>query len=156
MSMVAIWITITGIGWGWYLNVYPPTSNTDKQRYGVAFILCILIFIGYLLILTIYNINVNQRIAMFINKGDALRRECITKEERKELIPRVDNWNSRMLDYLASINQSYASRVNTVTEFPNGIGSVVITPNLPNINRKVWHFINLRIQILNEILKERS
>jgi hypothetical protein len=45
---------------------------------------------------------------------------------------------------------------NTVTEFPNGIGSVVITPNLPNINRKVWHFINLRIQILNEILKERS
>jgi hypothetical protein len=111
MSMVAIWITITGIGWGWYLNVYPPTSNTDKQRYGVAFILCILIFIGYLLILTIYNINVNQRIAMFINEGDALRRECITKEERKELIPRVDNWNSRMLNYLASINQSYASRV---------------------------------------------
>lgn len=147
MPMVAILATIIGISWGVYLTLYLPKSDIEKRRCIIVFTLCMLIFIGYTIYIIKYNAEIKWHISKFIDEGDILRKECATQKDIKNLTLRVSDWTNRMLNYLNSIDHSWASRVNSVT-------GQTYTHGYPEVNENIWNFLNLRIQKLDEILKD--
>jgi hypothetical protein len=149
MSILAIWITITAMGWGWFLNVYPPSGSTERAKYGIAFLMCVIIFAGYLYVDQRHETNIQLRISGFVDEGNKLKEDCMTEVERLDLKPLHEEWVKKVTEYLSSIDPSYAPRFKMI---PIGKGGGIG----PKVNEDIWNDINVKNQVLIEILKERK
>ena len=155
--MLQVWAAITNLFilcWGAYLNFRPP-EDTERKRYGIALILCILVLVGFLSTIIIsdyvsqqYEIKIRQRISNFIEEGNQLKESCRTEIERTDLKPLYDNWVKRVIEYLSPLDPSYIPRLNMIVIGRGSIG--------PKINEDIWNFVNAKNQVLIKIIEERK
>lgn len=78
----------------------------------------------------------------------ALMHGCEVKEPRPELGTQADRVVNEAYNYLQNNKPSYAAR------FAAANGPTYTLSDVPQINNNVWNYLNLRNQVLTEILKE--
>jgi hypothetical protein len=92
--------------------------------------------------------GIRTEISKFIDEGAKLLKAFLVKEEKKDLVSSVVNWNKKASSYLASIEPSFASRFNSSSS------SALSYTGIPDFNDNYARFLEARIQVLSTLLSE--
>lgn len=91
---------------------------------------------------------IRSEIGKLLDEAVKLRRGFIVNEEKRDLLPSVDEWNSRTIKYLKSVESSYASRFTASPT--SSVGYV----GVPIFNNNMIAYLEAKIRTLSTILGE--
>jgi hypothetical protein len=94
--------------------------------------------------------EMEKRLTDYTQQAVVIMNRCRVTEAHPEFGDAAGKWESETYNYLVSTKPSYAARFRAAT------GPSYAFNNVPQVNENVWNWVNIRNQVLSEILRELS